>query len=815
MTSTHLRRSTLLATTLMALIAIGAPARAADSKAVSEALEKAKAYLYKVQKAGTWEEVVVQPDDKTMIAEKQSVKGGQWTGQTALAVYALLAAGEKHTDPRLAPAIDFLKKNPSAGVYALGLRMQVWLELPKTPDVMAAAKRDAEMLLKSVKTLKAQGSAMGMYDYVFDPTGKSKSYSHSRSQYGVLGVWAAEQIGIEIGERYWQFVENAWLDHQAPDGGWTYMKPGETEHATTPGMTAVGVATLFITQDYTKVAEGLACKGNIQNPAIDRGIKWMGDNMDKVATDKRYARDFPFITLYAVERIGVAAGLKYLGGVDWYQKGATWLVKKQGKDGSFAGGGGFGTGAIVDTSYAMLFLARGRAPIAFNKLDYAKGQAGPQAPAWNQRPRDIANLSGWIGRQIEQNLNWQVVPATAPLDDLIDAPILYISGSKPPEFDDAQKQRLREYVHAGGMIVGNSDCANIAFTNGFKKLANELFPVYEFRELPPEHPMFNGAFRRSNWRTKPQVFGLSNNARELMVLIPTADAARQWQSKVVGGKEEMWQLGAAMFMYMSEGKNLNYRGENHLIALDPKVKASRTLTLHRLQHTQNWNPEPGGWARIVNVAHNEQRVAVKLAEAKLGAGQLPAGGLAHLTGTGRTAFAEAQRNEIRKFVESGGLLLIDAAGGDSAFAESMEKELAQIFGGESVKAIPENHPLFMLGEKPVEIRYRPAAQKAMAGGLRAPRLKGVEVNGKFGVIYSREDLSVGIVGHSVDGIIGYDPKTATDLVTAIIAYKAGPEPKPTTKPTTKSTAKPATSPTAKPSTKSAKPAAPKPPAPVK
>ena len=34
-------------------------------------------------------------------------------------------------------------------------------------------------------------------------------------------------------------------------------------------MTAVGVATLFITQDYTRTAEGLACKGNLNNPAID------------------------------------------------------------------------------------------------------------------------------------------------------------------------------------------------------------------------------------------------------------------------------------------------------------------------------------------------------------------------------------------------------------------------------------------------------------------------------------------------------------------------------------------------------------------
>lgn len=784
---------------LLALVA--APARAADSKEVSDALEKAKAYLYSVQKNGTWEETMTQPDDKTMLAERQSVKGGQWTGQTALAVYALLAAGEKPQSAKLAPAIDFLKKNPSAGVYALGLRMQVWLELPRTPEVMAAAKRDAELLLKSLKT---EGSALGMYDYVYSPNTKSKAYSHSRSQYGVLGVWAADQIGIEVPNRYWEVVEKAWIDHQAPDGGWTYMKPGETENPITPGMTAVGVATLFITQDYTRAVEGLACKGNLSNPSIERGIKWMGEHMDLVATDKKYARDFPFITLYAVERIGVAAGLKYLGGVDWYQKGAEWLVNKQGKNGSFTGGGGFGSGAVVDTSYAMLFLARGRAPVAFNKLDYAKAATGPAAPAWNQRPRDIANLSGWIGRSIEQRLNWQVVPASAPLNDLIDAPIVYISGSKPPILDDAEKARLREYVEAGGMIVGNADCANVAFATGFRKLASDLFPAYELRELPPEHPMYNGVFRRNNWKVKPQILGLSNGARELMLLIPTGDPARQWQTKIVGGKEEFWQLGGALFLYCSEGKDLRFRGENHLVNLNKKIKASRSLTLHRLSHPQNWNPEPGGWRRIENYVHNQHRVDLKVEEAKLGDGKLPTGGFAHLTGTGKTTFTEAQRGEIKKFVEGGGLLLIDSAGGNAAFADSMEKELATIFGGEALAIIPENHPLYSPKKEPISIRYRPTAQKLLAGALKAPRLRGIDVNGKFGVIYSREDLSVGIVGHSVDGIVGYDPDTATDLAAAVIAYKAGPDPeaaKPATAPSTKpASTKPPTKPAAKPST---------------
>ncbi len=53
-----------------------------------------------------------------------------------------------------------------------------------------------------------------------------------------------------------------------------------------------------------------------------------------------------------------------------------------------------------------------------------------------------------------------------------------------------------------------------------------------------------------------------------------------------------------------------------------------------------------------------------------------------------------------------------------------------------------------------------------------PRLQGVERGGRLVIIYSREDLTAGLVGQAVDGIIGYDPATATSLMTRILDYAA-------------------------------------------
>ena len=59
-----------------------------------------------------------------------------------------------------------------------------------------------------------------------------------------------------------------------------------------------------------------------------------------------------------------------------------------------------------------------------NKVQYEVGNK--KEANWNQRPRDLANLSRYIGKQTERELNWQIVNLKAPVEELHDAPILYI-----------------------------------------------------------------------------------------------------------------------------------------------------------------------------------------------------------------------------------------------------------------------------------------------------------------------------------------------------------------------------------------------------
>jgi hypothetical protein len=162
---------------------------------------------------------------------------------------------------------------------------------------------------------------------------------------------------------------------------------------------------------------------------------------------------------------------------------------------------------------------------------------------------------------------------------------------------------------------------------------------------------------------------------------------------------------------------------------------------------------------------------------KLGTGKLKDYKIVHLTGTTRFKLSEPARKEIKAFADAGGTLLIDAAGGSDEFAYSATDELVAIFGEPARKAtttaLSPNHGVFTLSGLAIEkFDYRNFARGKRVGRLNTPRLAAVEANGRVVAYFSREDLSGGLVGQPVDGILGYTPETATDLMRNLLVYVA-------------------------------------------
>ena len=143
------------------------------------------------------------------------------------------------------------------------------------------------------------------------------------------------------------------------------------------------------------------------------------------------------------------------------------------------------------------------------------------------------------------------------------------------------------------------------------------------------------------------------------------------------------------------------------------------------------------------ILHNRYRIDLKTDFVKAEA----VGGhdVAHLTGTGRFTLTPARRSALKQFVDAGGTLIIDAAGGDVVFADSAENELNAIFHAAGAP-LDENHLVFNYpGNRIDPIGWRAYAADKVRDRRRA-KLRGINVGRRTAVYFSREDLSAGIVG---------------------------------------------------------------------
>jgi hypothetical protein len=522
-----------------------APVNPAD---LERAIEKAQLYLLSRQvKDGSWETVDRKIANGGVGAKKAD--GRPWGVHTAVAVYALLESGKSPDDPQMQSAIKFLLQAPIESTYALGFDSQIAAYIPEK-QAKEFLKRNVAMLLggliqppaEQIKNSKAWAPDVGFYGYW---TGDARGapfrqlkpqpagwYDRGNSEAAAMGMDALTRAGGEVPTLYWQIVDAAWKKAQLLDGSWNYRAnlPGSAD------MTAAGIATLLTTQDYTLEANWAECHGGRENLDVKGGLTWL----DKNIADGLLKGDF--YTRYCIARAGLIAGRTRFGNIDWFEAGAAWLLATQAEDGSWNNG----RDTIADTAYALLFLSMGHHPIAINKLEYQTSKAPKgEESQWNQRPRDVANLVRWASHDQNKQYSWREVTLQSSQWELDQAPVLGISGSEAIDFAPADILSLKGYIERGGMILGNADCGRDGFSKSFVELGRQMFPQLKFRQLEPNDPLFNGvAIGLRGPRPVPRVMALSDGKRNLMLLVPDSDPARDWQSRSVVTREASFRLGA-------------------------------------------------------------------------------------------------------------------------------------------------------------------------------------------------------------------------------------------------------------------------------
>ena len=770
---------------LLAGTCLAQPAdKGVSEETVKAAIAKAVAYLYSAANTeGVWDQPK-EPDFRKILAGSiggdDSLLLCNWPGQSALVLNALAAAGEQQ-DPRFKKALAWVMKPDMFGTYGIGMRMELVHRLRDSKPYKDVLKKDGALLLRSLR----QGKEGVMWQYAPPPT--KTFYSHigdfSNTNYGVLGLWAACDERLEVPAGVWKGLEGTYISGQLEDGGWGYyhrIDAADRFAKSSASMTTAGIASLYLILDQIHAGEG-GLGGFRKLPAyksIQGGIAWMGKNFSAV-TNPGW-EEFASYYFYNCERVATAAGMKYFGTHDWFREIAATLLAKQGADGSisFRLNPLYG-GVPCDTSFSLLFLSKGSAPVIFNKLQHAGD--------WDNRLRDLGVLAEWLGRESERPANWQTVGLDAPAEDLTDSRILYIAGTKPLTFKPEEMAKLKRYVELGGTLVFQADSGSLNFETSAAKLLSELWPRLEVTDVKwDSHPLGN---IYEPIKVSPYHVRQLASPTRVFAFILRGEPAASWERRLYSTASPAFALGANLHYYANDlaalkdmPTKLTLFGEPFRAAPPP---AARTITLARIKYGENphvWDPEPLAFERFSRVLAAREKVSLQIKT--ITPGELAQSGarIAHLTGTAALSWTKEDWAPLRAWLAGGGTLLVDQAGGPdlgkNAFDESFRKLLAEEYGRDALTALPADGPLLKGLDK---VLYR------HLGGVRRsserPSLECVQIDDRPAILYSRYDLTCGLLGCPNPLIVGLEESGAYQILSRLIL---GP-PAATTAPATATT----------------------------
>jgi hypothetical protein len=711
-------------------------------------------------------------------------------GLPALTVLALLNAGVDANAPELREPLRRLSTEAPRMTYSSSLIIMALAEadaIRYRPQI----RQHAEYLV-SVQTEQGgfgYGNNIGWMD-------------SSNSQFAILALHEAQLAGVTVDPNVWVKAQNYWetvFDRR--DGSFSYAPGRKT---ITGSMTCAGVCSAVLISENLQQGAAIVqgnqvscCQNSAANPLVDGGLRWLGQNftVDRnptVPINDGHSNALYYF-LYSLERTGRITGRRFIGVNDWYRAGTARLLGQQQVDGSWRNASGaFGEGdVLVTTSMALLFLSKGLRPILIGKYQHGEGRT------WDPHPQGVHLLTRFVEKAWSRKLNWQTIEAThAQPDDLLEAPVLHITGDRRLSLTFQQIANLKKYLDNGGFLFIEAQngfgCPSAKlFDQDVRELLSVLIPDAKLEVLKPDHAVWT-----SHFSVKPDqdfvLLGIQSCCRTSVIYCPgpisgfwelNKPKQREYSEPVQQKIQYAAQLGTNILAFAT-GNELKDKLDRPKLADERLTRelVGRRILVPKLRHRSGYDDAPMALANLLRRVSQDRGVqfATQAEFVDMDLESLLDFPLVFVHGRGKFSLGDAERTALKIHLERGGFIFGDAICGDSAFAESFQREMRTLLPDAPWEALQRDDWLYSNrygGYEIGQVQMRlPGQRPGQAAEVvdTAPRLEGLRVGDRYRVIFSPFDISCALESGTSSSCYGYSTDDATRIAANVLLYALQP-----------------------------------------
>ena len=748
---------------------------------VRKAIDRGAGFLKQQQRRadGSWQDFVGRPG-----------------GVTALCTLALLNSGVEPDEPHVRRALEYLRGKTFKSTYAVALQTMALCKSGRQLDEVKIRQNVKYLESRQIRTAPNKGA----WAY----NGQGGNGDNSNTQFALLALHEAERAGVAVSPQTWTLARDYWESCQNLDGSFGYRRG----HSGTGSMTCAGITSLIVTADQigkgNAQAEGdrVRCclAKEVDGDRIEKALDWLGRNFSVKSNPGIPGRIWQLYYFYGLERAGRLSARRFIGKHDWYRKGAEYLVENQDRlSGFWEGVGRDEANQLIATSYALLFLSKGRRPILLSKLKHGTGDD------FNAHRHDVGNLTRYVESRWKFDMTWQVVDLDAAgVEDLLQSPVLYYCGGQNalPATDEARDQlarKIRDYLDRGGFLFAEAYRNDTGFDAGFRALMKRVFtePEYQLQRLEAEHPIWRAEEKvvRPRWLEGIE-FGCRTSvvyARPDPPSAPRPSMSCLWELSR-GGRQKKFspetqaQVQSALAMginVLAYATNRELTGKEEYLQeksdgqKDP-VKRGR-IVIAKLQHPGGCNAAPRALATLMKTAGDKLKIRTGTRDQllKITDEALFDYHIVFMHGRHRFRLTDTERRQLKTYIERGGMLFADSICASKAFTESFRREMAAMFPDRKLARIPAADPMFTTkygGSSLKSVTRREPRRQGDDGPMKAtehtgpPDLEGIEVDGRWGVIFSRYDVSCALEKHNSLECHGYTREDAARIGLNVLLY---------------------------------------------